>query len=292
MKKICKLIIFVIKITAVASIVNHYVKILASVLKGTKDEDELLYGYHFGNVSYTKKGTGAAMLLLHQPIMNGSKEEWTPLVKELSKTYTVYVPDLPGFGYSDQPEISYSSYLYASFINAFIEDVVKNKAIVMAGGKAADFSVCAAALRPDNFEKLVLISPKGFSEEPLNCPIRAKVKKFVEIPLYGTFVYNMAWLGFFAKNIISTLPNLSLPKTIQSSKFAMLALWNGDLDLNIKDAAKETEIPMFIALGNTDSISGISAGIETRLFCGAKGLPHLGCDSQKFLEEVQGWLGQ
>ena len=290
MKKICKLLVFIIKITAIAALVNYHVKILVNYLRGGKKEDELSYDYHFGSVSYIKKGTGPAMLLLHSLAMNASKAEWESLVSQLSKNYTVYILDLPGFGHSAQPEISYSAYLYCSFINAFIEDVIGEKTIVMASGKSADFSVCSATLAPENFEKLILISPKGFCTTPLRCSIRAAVKKFVEIPVYGTFVYNMIWLDFLAKDIILNLPKLDIPKAKQSSKFAMTALFNGDMDINIKDAAERTGIPTFIALGNTDSISGIPCGIETRLFCNAKGLPHLGNESHKFMDEALTWL--
>jgi len=290
MKKICKLIIFIIKITAIAALVNYHVKILVNYLRGSKNEDELSYDYNFGNVSYIKKGTGPAMLLLHSLAMNASKAEWKPLIKQLSKNYTVYIPDLPGFGHSDQLEISYSAYLYSSFINSFIEDVIGEKAIVMASGKSADFSVCAATLRPENFEKLILISPKGFCMTPFRCSIRAAVRKFVEIPIYGTFVYNMIWLDFLTKDIIFALPKLDIPKAKQSSKFAMAALFSGDMDINIKDAADKTGIPTFIALGNSDSISGIPCDIETRLFCNAKGAPHLGAESHKFMDEVEVWL--
>jgi len=290
MKKICRLIVFIIKITAIAALVNYHVKILVAYLRGSENEDELTYNYRFGKVSYIKRGSGPAMLLLHSLAMNASKAEWEPLVKQLSKSYTVYIPDLPGFGHSDQPEISYSAYLYSSFINSFIEDVIGEKLIVMASGKSADFSVCSATLRPDNFEKLILISPKGFCTTPLRCSIRAAVRKFVEIPVYGTFVYNMIWLDFLAKDIILNLPKLNIPKAKQSSKFAMAALFSGDMDINIKEAAPKTGVDTFIALGNTDSISGIPADIKTRLFCSAKGAPHLGTDSDMFMEEIKEWL--
>jgi len=290
MKKICKVIIFVIKITAIAALVNHHVKILVNTLKGAGDEDELIYDYSFGSVAYTKKGSGPAMLLLHSPVMNASGLEWEPLIGHLSKNYTVYIPDLPGFGRSAHPEISYSSYLYASFINAFISDVIGTSVIVMASGKSADFSVCAGKLAPENFEKFILISPKGFNEVPQKCLFRATAKKLVEVPLYGTFIYNMIWLGFLAKDIMRTLPKLNVPRVMQSSKFAMAALFNGDMDLNIKDAALKSGVPTLIALGNTDSISGISPDIETRLFCDRVGAPHLGLDTNKFMGEIHSWL--
>jgi len=290
MRKIGKLIIFMIKFTAFAALVNYHIKLLVNKLKGDKDEDEHIYDYRFGEVNYIKRGSGPAMLLLHGPVMNACKSEWEPLISCLEKDYTVYAPDLPGFGRSEHPEISYSSYLYASFINDFIDDVIEEPAIVMGSGKSADFSVCAAKLAPENFKKLVLISPQGFSEVAQKCPIRAVVKKVIAVPIYGTFVFNMLWLGLFARDFIRNLPDKCTPNTMQSAKLAMAAIFNGDMDLDVRDEAKKTGIPTFIALGNTDPISGISSDIETRLFCDAAGAPHLGDDSRAFVDEVNMWL--
>jgi len=292
MKKLCKLLIFIIKVTAIAALVNYHIKILAAYLRGESGENDLSYDYNFGNVAYTKKGSGPAMLLLHSPKMNASRAEWEPLIKRLSKNYTVYAPDLPGFGHSAQPEVSYSAYLYSSFINAFIEDVIEEKAIVMASGRAADFSVCAATLAPNNFEKLVLISPKGFSDDAPRCKIRCTIKKIINTPLYGTFLYNLVWLDFLVKDVLLSLPKLNLPKAKQSSRFAMSALVAGDMDLCIKDALTKAAPPAFIALGNTDPISGTPSDIETHLFCNADGCPHLGNDRDKFIAEVENWLAK
>lgn len=57
-------------------------------------------------IAYTQKGSGQALILIHG--FCESKEMWKTFSEELSTNYTVYCPDLPGFGESPltQPHIS------------------------------------------------------------------------------------------------------------------------------------------------------------------------------------------
>ena len=54
-----------------------------------------------GKVHYLQKGAGAPLVVLHHSISNHG---WLPLYERLSEQFTVYVPDLPGFGESDRPD--------------------------------------------------------------------------------------------------------------------------------------------------------------------------------------------
>ena len=54
-----------------------------------------------GKVHYLQNGAGAPLVLLHHSISNHG---WLPLYERLSEKFTVYVPDLPGFGESDRPD--------------------------------------------------------------------------------------------------------------------------------------------------------------------------------------------
>lgn len=301
MKKHCKLLILIIKFTALAAVINYHIKILIKAFKDFEDDTEYVYNYRFGKVSYLKKGSGPALLLLHSPAMGGSKSEWEALIDSLARKYTVYAPDLPGFGNSAKPEISYSSYLYTSFINDFIENVICEAAVIMASDRSADFSLCAAVFAPKNFKKLVLISPKGFSELPPKCPYRPIIKKFLELPLYGTFFYNMIWVDYFLANRLlllyqkSGLPipcNKLIPKYFcfseQPSKFAMTALYSGDLNICVKSKASTVNIPKLIVLGQKDKAEIDSE--ESKLFQEADILPHLTCDTNKFIGEICSWI--
>ena len=50
---------------------------------------------------YLKQGDGAPLIVLHHSISNHG---WLPLYERLAQSYTVYVPDLPGFGNSGRPD--------------------------------------------------------------------------------------------------------------------------------------------------------------------------------------------
>jgi len=294
MKKHCKFLIFIIKFTALAAIINYHIKILFKALKDSEDNAEYSYNYRFGEISYIKKGSGSPLLLLHSPVMGGSKSEWEDLIDSLSRKHTVYAPDLLGFGNSAKPEISYSSYLYASFINDFTENVICEKTVVIASNRSADFILCAAAFAPENFKKLVLISPKGFSESKPKCPFRSIMKRLIELPVYGTFFYNMIWIDYFLANrLLLHFQKLGLPMPCkkltpkcfcfsdQPSKFAMTALYSGDLNISVKAKANSIKTPLLVVLGQEDE--GEFELIETKLFQEIGTQPHLTLDTHKFI---------
>lgn len=59
-----------------------------------------------GAISYTKAGTGPAVLLIHG--LGGTRRTWRHLIPGLARTHTVIAPDLPGHGLSDLPAGDYS----------------------------------------------------------------------------------------------------------------------------------------------------------------------------------------
>jgi len=297
MKLKFKLILTAIEITALAAVVNHYFKLIMKTKRSccSNHPYESSYSYRFGTVRYTKKGSGAPMLLLHSPNIGGSKSEWDTIIDTLSKNHTVYAPDLPGFGHSAQPEMPYSSYLYASFINDFVENVIGIPTVALASGKSADFLLCASSFKEGNFRKLVLISPTGFKNMPQKCPCRLVAKRVMELPLYGTFLYNMAWLDFMTFSFIRRYllrinPKHSPGFSDQTSKFALSALLSGNLNLDVRSMATKIGVPILIALGSTDNIGGIPAEIEALMFCELNGMPHLAYDNDKFISETLAWL--
>ena len=54
-----------------------------------------------GALHYLMKGSGPPLVILHHSIGNHG---WLPLYERLSERYTVYVPDIPGFGKSERPD--------------------------------------------------------------------------------------------------------------------------------------------------------------------------------------------
>jgi pimeloyl-ACP methyl ester carboxylesterase len=147
------------------------------------------FEWKYGRVHYKKYGSGNPVVLLHSLTIGASHCEFSKNVQMLSQKYTVYALDLPGFGYSDKPKITYTAFTYASFINDFITEIVGQPSMVIASNGSGMFATIAAKLFSQNITRLTLISPDGISDE------MAKNSDFyyrtmLELPLHGTTVYN------------------------------------------------------------------------------------------------------
>ena len=68
------------------------------------------FSWQFGDIFYTKKGTGTPMLLLHDLHCASSGREWQYIEDALAQDHTVYTLDLLGCGRSDKPAITYTNF--------------------------------------------------------------------------------------------------------------------------------------------------------------------------------------
>jgi pimeloyl-ACP methyl ester carboxylesterase len=107
------------------------------------------------------------LLLLHSINAAPSVFEMKPLFEHYRSQRRVYAPDLPGFGFSDRSDRPYSPELYAEAITAFLSDVVKEPADVVAFSLTSEFAARAWLKAPEHFNTLALLSPTGFSDRRL-----------------------------------------------------------------------------------------------------------------------------
>lgn len=112
--------------------------------------------------AFEKRGYGKKLLLLHSIFPGASRMEWEKAAEALSKEYTVYTMDLPGFGQSQQPKKPWTAYQYAAFLHDFVQKEISGSVSVLAANSSADLALIWSMLYPEDLEKLVLISPEGF----------------------------------------------------------------------------------------------------------------------------------
>ena len=86
-----------------------------------------IFSWQFGDIFYTKKGTGTPMLLLHDLHCASSGREWQYIEDTLAQDHTVYTLDLLGCGRSDKPAITYTNFLYVQLIVTFIKQGEKGE---------------------------------------------------------------------------------------------------------------------------------------------------------------------
>lgn len=106
-----------------------------------------------------ERGSGNPVILLHG--LGGSIDSWSNNIVPLSREARVIALDLPGFGESGKPEISYTIKFYRDFIAKFIEHRGLAKSSLIGSSLGGQIACELAIARPELVDKLVLISPAG-----------------------------------------------------------------------------------------------------------------------------------
>lgn len=153
---------------------------------------ETYYDWKFGKIFYTKQGQGTPLLLVHDLNTSSSDCEWKKVVKELSKSRTVYTIDLLGCGRSEKPNLTYTNYLYVQLINDFIKNVIKEKSDVIATGQSSSFILGACQNNRDIIDSVIMINPSDIYKAA-HIPTNSTrlLTKLILLPLVGTLLYNI-----------------------------------------------------------------------------------------------------
>ena len=187
-----KLGLFISFSTVAIHIINRMISASAVLKNLLNTKNGSYYKWRFGNVFYTKQGSGSPILLIHDLSPSSSAAEWESVVDELSQNHTVYVIDLLGCGRSDKPPITYTNFLYVQLLTDFANNVIGQKPDVVASGLSGSFIVMACAHGEAAFGKIMLINPADMSILNQIPSKTTKIAKYLlELPLLGTFVYNI-----------------------------------------------------------------------------------------------------
>ena len=193
MKKSTKCILFTLGASAAAIYTyNNFIEKTASQKNLLSDKDGSYYEWKYGNVFYTKYGSGSPVLLIHDTDACSSSIEWNKVITKLSKNHTVYAIDLLGCGRSDKPAMEYTNYLYVQMMQGFINDVIQEKASIVASNISASFVIMTNHIDATLIDKIVLINPASLKQmDTIPDDVTKAKKTIVQLPFIGTFVYNI-----------------------------------------------------------------------------------------------------
>ncbi len=144
-----------------------------------------------GRIAYyhAQRETGRPLLLVHSINAAASTFEVKPLFEHYAGTRPVYSIELPGFGHSERSDRAYSPALYASALQALLQQVIAEPADLVALSLSAEFAARSAIAAPDRIASLALISPTGFSARPL------------PPPAVGRFVHRLLRTGLWSQGL-------------------------------------------------------------------------------------------
>lgn len=184
--------------------------------------------------------------------------------------YNVYAIDLLGFGRSSRPAIRYTQDLHRAQIEAFIEDVIGQPAIVIANGLSAAQTIRLSTERPALISSLVLITPTGYTElaRPQN---EARIRQFNNLSgVLGDILYSIAiadnWQKFFLLDAYASEASLT-PEVlkiyddylkVENAKWVVLSFISGNLDQNVSDYWPLVTQPTQIVWGQLEGFTDAS----------------------------------
>ena len=178
--------------TVVVHFINRTIAATAQLKQLLGLADSRTFEWRFGNINYTKKGSGSPVLLIHDVMPGASGYEWNRIEDSLAADHTVYTIELLGCGRSEKPGITYTNFVYVQMICDFIRKVIGQKTDVIASGLSGSFVVMAC----HNEKELFMVS--GFL-----CPIT-----IVRLFLSSDIMSSSCWclpksLLLFSQRIIS-----------------------------------------------------------------------------------------
>lgn len=228
-----------------------------------KEKPDLFYHWKYGQIHYEKVGNGPPLVLLHSLQTGCSHLEFADSIEALSQHFTVYAVDLPGYGYSDKPKITYTAFTYTYFLQDFLTQVVGQPCFAIGANGGGMLLTIAAKLYPQWFRRILLISPTGITD-PVAQNRDIFRRTLMELPLKGTTFYNWAASrrsikhfltrqGFYApERVTKELVNrfyFGAHGTNGNARFAHASHETHYMNLPIGDYLKQLTVPAMVLWG-------------------------------------------
>jgi len=136
------------------------------------------------DIHYLTGGHGDPLVVIHG-CGDGAKV-WLQTAKELSKYYTVYVPDLPGFGHSQSMGDYCSLSSFVAFVDGFSHSLGLERFHLVGHSMGGCIALLYALKFPHKIERLTLVSSIGLGKE-ISLWIRA-----LSSPVFGRIIKEAA----------------------------------------------------------------------------------------------------
>ena len=129
-------------------------------------------------IFFRKSGTGNPVILLHGFPM--SSEVWNEFASVLAKSFTVYTPDLPGFGKSRLVNGDISLARVAEEVNKWVESLGIGSAVVIGHSMGGYVALEMVKSSPSLFAGLGLFHSTAREDSEEKKDSRTKVLRFIE----------------------------------------------------------------------------------------------------------------
>ncbi|HEV8629527.1 MAG TPA: alpha/beta hydrolase [Thermoanaerobaculia bacterium] len=257
------------------------------------------YVWRGDEVHFQQVGDGPPVLALHSLGPGHDSAEWERAAELLSHGCELYAPDLPGWGRSAGAAGAPTAELYTAFLRAFLADVVRQPAVVVAAGGAAAFAVAAAAgSAADSVRALALVTPRGIASAE-QAAVRGErlLTRLARLPLLaGAALQLFTSRGAIQRHLEREV--FAAPERADAARRehcyrsarqpgaqrALLAWLAGNLDLDVTTALPRLRCPVWLGWGRQAATPPVETAdlwlhllpkAQLEVFDGSGLLPHL-----------------
>lgn len=129
-------------------------------------------------IKFSRQGSGPAVILIHG--FCESKEMWKAFAQELSKNYTVYCPDLPGFGESPLAANTISLEETAVLLHEWMEENKIHNPIVIGHSLGGYVTLALTELIGSELKGIGLFHSSAFADNDEKKKTRNKTIDFIK----------------------------------------------------------------------------------------------------------------
>lgn len=218
------------------------------------------YSGKLAEVVFQQLGAGEPLVLVHSLGPGYDAEQWRAAAELLAERFTVYVPELPGWGRSQGPAGCYEPGLYVGMLGDFLEGVVGEPAWLVAAGQAAAYATALAVEAPELVRALGLVGPLGLGRGEQT--VRPFVARLLALPVVSATVLDLLTARTALEHHLRRDVYVAQEKVDAAlldhhyrashrpeARRALAAYWMGDLELDVRDVIAELGRPLWLAWG-------------------------------------------
>lgn len=132
------------------------------------------------DISYRVIGEGKPLLILHG--WGSKSDNWLKVGELLAKKgLKVIIPDLPGFGRSEEPRGAGNLDDYSDFVEEFVSQLGLNRFYLLGHSFGGSLAVKFSLQHPEKVAKLILVAPACIRKKGLKNKLFKFISKFFKI---------------------------------------------------------------------------------------------------------------
>ena len=197
---------------------------------------------------YFTGGHGEPMIIIHGG--GDGAESWLSKAIKLAEHYTVYIPDLPGFGKSQSINDEFDITGYIRFIEEFVQKVNIEKFYIMGHSVGGSLALHYALEYPHRIKKLIALNSFGLGKE---------IALWVRLVSSPVFIKVFGGIATSIFRILDAVSKLFHPNTVLKNSLPKVKIDIGRKTMSLrgqtnvlKERLAELLMPVLLISGKRD----------------------------------------